>query len=154
MSRRKRKNHYKQGLYRPKNPQKYRGDISNIFLRSGWEISVARWLDNNPSVLDWSCEEVVIPYLCETDGRSHRYFVDFSATIKDVQGNIQKYLIEVKPYAETQVPKVPKRRTKNYERAVLTFMKNQSKWKYAREYANRIGAKFVILTEKEIYGKG
>lgn len=147
------KRKYKQGLFKPKNPEKYIGDINNIFLRSGWEISVARWLDQNQAVLTWSCEECVIPYICETDGKQHRYFIDFTARIKDASGNITNYLIEVKPYAETLPPKTPKRKTASYERAVFTYVKNQSKWKTAQAYCENIGAKFIILTENEIYGK-
>ena len=64
-----------------------------------------KYCDGNPSILEWGSEEIVIPYRSPLDNRIHRYFVDFYIKVKDVDGNIQKYLIEVKPKKQTREPK-------------------------------------------------
>lgn len=143
---------FKQGLFIPKNPQKYTGDVRNIIYRSSWELRAFQWADMTPSVLSWSSEETIIPYVCETDGRLHRYFVDLKLKITSTDGSIKDYVVEIKPYSQTQPPKYPGRQTKRYIEEAMTFIKNQSKWKAARKYAEDRNMKFVILTEKEIFG--
>ena len=85
------------GKYKIKNPDKYLGDPSNVIYRSGWELSVMNWADTNPSVVKWGSEECVIPYICETDKKIHRYFMDFIIKYKDGR----TVLVEVKPAKET-----------------------------------------------------
>lgn len=143
---------YKQGFFIPMNPKKYTGDISNIVYRSSWELRTFQWADLNQSVLQWSSEETVIPYVCETDNRLHRYFVDMKLKIKGADGVVKDYVVEIKPYAQTLPPKFPGRQTKRYLEEVETFIKNQSKWKAAKEYAKERNMQFVILTEKELFG--
>lgn len=141
---------YKQGKWFPKNPFKYKGDVNNIIYRSSWEKRFLIWCDLNPSVVEYASEEIVIPYLCETDGQWHRYFVDAYIKIKDKDGNIKTFLVEIKPYKETLPPKFPGKQTKRYLTEVQTFIKNQSKWKAASRFAKQRDAEFVILTEKEL----
>ena len=135
------------GTYRPTNLDKYTGDPSKIVFRSLWERQVMKWCDNNPKVIGWSSEEIVIPYLCETDKKVHRYFMDFY--IKFDSG--QELLVEVKPKKQTEPPKKPKqRRTRRYISESLTYIKNQSKWKAARQYAAKKGMKFDIWDEDKL----
>lgn len=143
---------YKQGFFIPMNPKKYAGDISNIVYRSSWELRTFQWADLNQSVIQWSSEETVIPYVCQTDNRLHRYFVDMKIKIKGIDGTIKDYVVEIKPYAQTMPPKFPGKQTKRYLQEVETFIKNQSKWKAAKEYAKERNMQFVILTEKELFG--
>lgn len=142
---------YKQGIYKPKNPEKYSGDQFNIVYRSSWELRVQKWLDNNENVLEWSSEEHAIPYVSPIDNKIHRYFVDFYAKIKKADGSISTYLIEVKPYAQTVEPEVQKRVSKKYINEVYTWGINSAKWKSAREYCRKNGWEFVILTEKDMF---
>ena len=51
------------GRYKPKNPKKYKGDYTNVIYRSLWEKHAFKWCDTNANVIEWSSEEVVIPYL-------------------------------------------------------------------------------------------
>lgn len=104
------------------------------------------WCDSNPNVITWSSEELIIPYLCPTDGKMHRYFIDFVITMS----NTQTYWIEVKPYKHTQPPRERTRRTKRHITEVMTYAKNQAKWETANEYAERHNAKFQIWTEKTL----
>lgn len=142
---------YKQGIYTLKNPQKYKGDPYNVVYRSSWELKVQKWLDNNPSVIEWNSEEVVIPYVSPIDSKWHRYFVDFYAKVKNNQGQIIEYLIEVKPYAQTVEPQVKKRVTKGYINEVYNWGINSAKWKSAREFCRKRGWEFRIMTEKDIF---
>lgn len=144
-------NNYKQGIYTLKNPKKYKGDPYNVVYRSSWELKVQKWLDNNSSVIEWSSEEVVIPYISPIDSKWHRYFVDFYAKVKNNQGQIVEYLIEVKPYAQTIEPQVKKRVTKNYINEVYNWGVNSAKWKYAKDFCRKRGWEFRIMTEKDIF---
>ena len=141
---------YIQNYFKPRNTHKYRGDVNNIIYRSSWELRAFHWADLNPSVVEWASEEIVIPYICETDNRPHRYFIDMYLKIKDKDGNIKTFLVEIKPFSQTQPPKFPGKQTKRYLTEVHTFIKNQSKWKAASRFAKQNGAEFVILTEKEL----
>ena len=132
--------------YTPIFPEKYTGDPTNIIMRSSWETMFASWCDKNPSVVKWSSEETIIPYRCPTDNHIHRYFVDFKITVNTGK----TYLVEVKPYKQTQLPEYPGKRTQRYLIEYLTFMKNQAKWEAATNYAKDRGWEFKIITEHEL----
>jgi len=139
-----------QGKFKLKNYQKYNGDYNNVFYRSSWELSLMIWLDNNPSVVEWSSEELVIIYLCDTDNKKHRYFVDFTMKLS----NGEEYWIEVKPKKYTKPPKKPKKITKRYMKESLDYIKNQSKWKTANAHAQMRGATFMVWTEDTLEKMG
>ena len=132
--------------YTPIFPEKYTGDPTNIIMRSSWETMFASWCDKNPSVVKWSSEETIIPYRCPTDNHIHRYFVDFKITVNTGK----TYLVELKPYKQTQLPEYPGKRTQRYLIESLTFMKNQAKWEAATNYAKDRGWEFKIITEHEL----
>ena len=83
------------GLFKPKNPSKYKGNINEIVYRSSWEKKMMIYCDTTKSVVEWGSEELVIPYVSPWDGRYHRYFPDFYVKVKDRSGKLQKYIIEV-----------------------------------------------------------
>ena len=141
---------YYQGKFTPKNPSKYTGDPTNIIYRSSWELKFMNWCDQTYSIVSWSSEETVIPYICPTDNRAHRYFVDFKIRVKDSAGNMKTYLIEIKPEAQTMPPEVKKKKTKRYIAEVMTWGKNDAKWKAAREYCKDRGYEFMIITERHL----
>ena len=138
------------GKYRPKNIGKYEGDYNNVRYRSSWERAVFSWLDKNDQVKSWSSEEIIIKYICGTDGQLHRYFVDLKVTFKN--GDV--HLIEIKPKKETQEPKPAKRKTKRYITEVLTYVKNISKWEAAEQFCLDRGWTFSIWHEDIIKGMG
>lgn len=139
------------GSFKPSNPHKYIGDITNIYYRSGWELDVMKWCDKNEDVESWASEEVIVSYLNIVDKKRHRYFVDF--LIKFTNG--KTYLVEVKPYKETQKPKQSKRKNnKSLIKETTTFATNQSKWHAADEFAKDRGWEFAIWTEKELQSLG
>lgn len=140
------------GVFRPNNPAKYKGNPGNIVYRSRWELMLMQKFDNHPDVLEWSSEEVAIPYRSPIDGRIHRYFPDFIIRRKDTTGKIATIMIEVKPHAQTIAPKVQsgKKPTKRYINEVSTYGINTSKWKMAEEYCKDRGWQFMIMTEYEL----
>ena len=141
---------YYQGKFKPKNPEKYAGDPTNIIYRSSWELKFMNWCDSSTNVLKYSSEETIIPYRCPTDNRLHRYFVDFRIQIRSRDGSIKTYLVEVKPDGQTKPPVYPGRKTKRYLTEAMTFMKNQAKWEAAVNYCKDRGWEFKIITEKEL----
>ena len=137
------------GKYKPKNLKKYRGDYTKITYRSLWERQTFRWIDGEPSIVEWNSEEVVIPYRCQTDGKMHRYFID--VYFKTAAG--KKYLIEIKPDKQTRPPTSTKR-TKRFITESLTYIKNQCKWEAATKFASDNNCTFQIWTEHTLEGLG
>jgi hypothetical protein len=134
----------------PKNKKKYLGDWDNICARSSWEYKCFKWMDDNPNVLEWHSEECVIPYKSPVDGKYHRYFPDIFARMKNSDGRVRAYLIEIKPYAQTIEPKVKSKITKQYITEVCTWGINQAKWKAAKQYCMERNWHFLTLTEKDV----
>lgn len=110
-----------------------------------------KWADNNPAVVKWCSEEIVINYMSPVDGKMHRYFTDFAIIIDRGHLGTQKYLIEIKPEAQTLPPKRGKRTTNKYVERIATYAVNQSKWAAAEEFCRRNNMKFQILTERELF---
>lgn len=146
----------RKGKFKPKNPHKYEGDVTNIVWRSQWEALFMRYVDMHPHVVKWSSEEVVIPYISPVDGRWHRYFMDFKVTMK--KGDVtQTVLVEVKPHKQTLPPDISKAKMlkggkpgMRYLNEVKTYGINQAKWEAAREYCADRGWTFLIFTEYEL----
>lgn len=108
------------------------------------------WVDEKPNVIKWRSEETVVPYISPIDNKLHRYFIDFQVQIKDKTGMLKTYLIEIKPETQTKPPAIQKKVTKKYLEEVVTWGKNEAKWKAAKEYAKDRGWEFIILTEKHL----
>jgi hypothetical protein len=138
------------GYFRPKNPQKYKGNPSNIIYRSMWECKLMSHLDIHPDVIEWSSEEFFIPYKSPVDGRWHRYFPDFYVKKKNTVGLIEISVIEVKPLIQTKPPVVQSQKNRRYITEVMTYGVNQAKWKAAEEYCKERKWTFHIFTEKEL----
>jgi hypothetical protein len=138
------------GYFKPKNPQKYKGNPTNIIYRSGWELKFMMYLDNDKRVLSWGSEEIIIPYRSPIDGKIHRYFTDFVVTKLNQKGDKETAVIEIKPSKQTKPPKKQEKITKRYLTEVKTWGVNEAKWKAASEYCALKGWTFHIFTEKEL----
>ena len=138
------------GKYYPSYPRKYKGDPTNIIYRSLWERKFMVYCDKNESILEWASEEIAIPYRSPIDNRVHRYFPDFYMKVKEMNGRIKRYVIEVKPAKQTKPPAKPKRQTTGYIREAYEYAKNQAKWKMAREFCADRQWEFKVVTEKEL----
>lgn len=146
----KKNKHFKQGLYNPLHPEKYRGSLP-ICYRSGMELKMFRYLDQNENILSWGSETIIIPYFDPVSNKVRRYFVDNNFIIKDREGNIRKLLVEIKPFQQTLPPKKsPRKKPATLLHEQATYVRNQSKWKYASEWAKKNGYEFYVFTEKEL----
>ncbi|CAM0000210.1 head closure [Vibrio phage D479] len=135
------------GKYKPRNLSKYKGNLSNIEYRSSWELSMFRWLDNNPAVVRWGSETIVIPYFSTADGKKRRYFMDIYMKLEDGR----EFIFEIKPLKETKPPEKPQRMTEKAKKRLLheayTFKVNSDKWEAASKFARQKGWTFKVLTE-------
>jgi len=138
------------GKFKTKNPVKYKGDITNIVYRSLWELRFMKWCDLNSSVLEWGSETIIVPYISPLDRKVHRYFVDFYIKVKNKNGEIQKYLVEIKPERFTKPPTIPAKKTKRFVDEVFQWGVNEAKWKAAFEFCKDRNMTFMILTEKDL----
>ena len=137
------------GWFRPKNPKKYKGDATNVVYRSNWELRVMKHFDEDPNVLWWASEELVIPYRSPVDQRMHRYFPDFIAHVKQKTGKEKTIVIEIKPERQTKKP-IQKRQTKRFLEEAATYANNQEKWRAADVFCQKEGWDFMVLTEKDL----
>lgn len=138
------------GKYQPSYPKKYKGDPRNIIYRSLWERRFMKYCDLNENILEWGSEEIALPYLSPIDNRVHRYFPDFYIKVKESNGQIKKYLIEIKPKRQTVPPVKPKRQTKGYIYEAYEYAKNQAKWSAAQEFCKDHQWEFKVLTEDDL----
>ena len=148
---------YFNGKYKLKNPEKYIGDPSEIIFRSSYERRFCVFCDFDSSVIKWSSEPYSIPYKNPLTGKNSEYFVDFYARIKNAYGEEVDYLIEVKPRKKLNKPIAPQRDTlkklENYNREMTEYVINLSKFSAAKAFALKIGYKFIVVTEEELYAK-
>lgn len=134
------------GIYRPINPQKYRGNPRNVVYRSLWERKFMVYCDNHSHILEWGSETVIIPYHAP-DGKIRRYYPDFYIKVREKGGGTAKYIIEIKPKKQTKPPKHNPKHKRRYLKEVKTFAINEAKWKAAEIVCEKRGWKWKILTE-------
>jgi hypothetical protein len=160
----RRKGNWAQNTFNPKNPDKCLNMKMNNaklpFYRSSWEAKMFNWCDENKNVVRWGSEILAIPYIYDIEKvkgihKTHKYYPDLYCEIRNKQGLIEKFVIEIKPVKQKNKPIKPKRRTKkalkNYTYAVHEYVKNQNKWKYARSFCEGKNWKFRIVTEENIF---
>jgi hypothetical protein len=138
------------GYFKPKNPQKYKGNPSTIIYRSLWELRLMGYLDNHPDVIQWSSEEFSIPYRSPIDNRIHRYFPDFWVKQRNTQNVVETLVIEIKPHKQTIPPVKQQKRTRTYLKEVRTWGVNSAKWAAAEDYCKDRKWKFVIFDEYKL----
>lgn len=135
------------GRFKPRNFMKYKGNPTQIFYRSSWELKLMMAFDSNPNILEWNSECIVIPYMSPKDNKVHRYFPDFYIKTRKADGMIEKSLVEVKPHSQT---KPPSKKSKHLTEEVMTYAVNQAKWDAAKAYCQAKGYKFMIVTENDL----
>ena len=138
------------GLFRPRNPNKYKGDASNIVWRSTWELKFMNYLDSCHNVIQWSSEEFCIPYKSPIDGKMHRYFPDFWIKKINSFGATETMVVEIKPKSQTVPPSPKNKASKSYINEVITWGTNSSKWKAAEDFCKQKNWKFNVITEKDL----
>jgi hypothetical protein len=136
---------YSQGIFIPKNPEKYAGKGS-IRYRSSWELSFMQFCDNNPHILAWASESIQIPYVNPLTQKKTKYVPDFFIKYRDAQGKEQVELIEIKPSKETSLEAAGK-----HIRSQAFAVINQAKWQAADNWCKNNNIKFRILTEHDMF---
>jgi len=134
------------GMFNPKNPEKYAGDSKRIVFRSSWELKFCKYCDTNQDITYWASEELAIPYVNPIDRKVHRYYPDFIIKTK----NGKRFMIEIKPSAQTKQPKPKTKKSRAFMRESLEYIKNIAKWQAADVYCNDNNMEFKIFTEKEL----
>ena len=142
-----------QGKFRPKNPDKYKGNAGEIYYRSSWERTFMRYCDLREDIQSWQSEEKAVWYYDPVTKKKRRYFPDFIVKYERSDGIIVEEVVEIKPYKQVIGPPTnPKRRTKSWHNSVMTYVTNKAKWKAATEWAEDRGMNFRLLTEKDVPG--
>lgn len=138
------------GRFQPKNWEKYKGDPTNIIYRSLLELRFMVYLDKTNEILEWSSEEIVVPYVSPLDRRRHRYFVDFFVRKRLPDGVVVCSLVEIKPRGQTFAPKPSKKKTRKYLSEVMTWGVNSAKWQAAEAYCADRGWTFQVITDHDL----
>lgn len=136
---------FSQGLFTPKNPEKYIGRGS-IKYRSSWELKFMNFLDEHPSVKQWASEAISIKYENPVAKKTKSYVPDFFIIYENSEGIRRGELVEIKPHKETTL-EAAGRSVKNQIQAVV----NQAKWAAAAEFCKRNGLQFRVVTEHDMF---
>lgn len=140
-----------EGKFKPKNPQKYLGDIDNIHYRSALELNSFEFLDNNPFVLGWSSEEIAIDYMKPMpDGsiKPSKYYPDLYVEYMDKNKNVKKVILEIKPEKMLRKSKSKNRKTALVEN--YTYMINMLKAEAANRWCLGKNIEYRFAIEKNI----
>lgn len=132
---------------------KEKTDKEYYVCRSTWEQKFFKWLDHNKNILKWSSEPLAVPYFDPVTNKDRRYYPDVLTKVKTKDNKEKVYLIEIKPYKETVLPKKTKNKTNKtmlYEQK--TWLTNTHKWKSAIRFCKKRGWEFKIITEKDLFG--
>ena len=137
------------GYYKIKNTHKMLHPKKKAHYRSLWERAFCKWCDTKDKVISWDIEPFAIEYYDRANKKKRKYYPDFLIILDDGT----KYLIEIKPYKETQKP-TGRKGSKSYLIAEQTYITNLSKWERAREVANKNGWVFKVFTERTLSAMG
>ena len=134
------------GLFTPKNPEKYLGDITKIRFLSSWELIFMIMCDTKPYILKWGSEEFRVKYWNPLKNKVCDYIPDFIIKYKNKHDEVITEVIEIKPKKQSVISK----KMSDYDKAALIV--NQAKWSAAVSLCESHGIKFRVLTEEELFG--
>jgi len=137
-----------QGIYTPKNPQKYVGKNRPKY-RSGWELTFMNFCDNNDSILQWASESIRIPYRHPLTGKPTMYVPDFLVVYQNKHGQQIAEVVEIKPKKQSLIES---RTASARDRAVVAI--NHAKWAAANAYCKAHGIAFRVITEDDLFYNG
>ena len=132
------------GFYTPKNPEKYIGNHKPLY-RSGWELRIMMFLDENKHILKWASEAIKIPYTNPLTGKRANYIPDFFVVYENKHHNTSAEIIEVKPKSQTSLQEAKSRNDK------VAAIVNQAKFAAATAYCRQNGFVFRVLSEDSIF---
>jgi hypothetical protein len=139
---------YAQGVYVPKNPQKYIGNHKPRY-RSGWELTFMTFCDTNSNVIYWASESMRIPYKHPLTGKPTIYVPDFFVVYENKFSKKIAEVVEIKPKKQSVIEsKVVNAK----DRMVVAI--NHAKWQAAAQYCKAQGFGFRVITEDDIFRNG
>ena len=139
---------FAQGLYTPKNPQKYIGKHQPRY-RSGWELTFMTFCDNNANILHWASESMAIKYRHPFTGKPTNYIPDFFVVYKNRYGKTLAEVIEIKPKKQSIIES----KTASAKDR-MTVAINHAKWAAANAYCKAQGLTFRVITEDDLFYNG
>ena len=139
---------YAQGIYVPKNPQKYIGNHKPRY-RSGWELTFMTFCDTNSNVLYWASESMIIPYQHPFTGKPTNYIPDFFVVYENKFGKKIAEVVEIKPKKQSLIES---RLASARDRAIVAI--NHAKWAAARAYCIQNHFTFRVITEDDLFHQG
>lgn len=132
------------GTFKLKENTKYVGSGAVIY-ESSYELASFMYCERDPVIVSWVDEpDLQLKYFF--DGKMRTYFVDLMIEIQCEDGEIRKYLVEVKPNKEVKPPK-PSKNAKSFKYETETYNKNLAKWKACHKFAQSKGWGFAIWDE-------
>lgn len=137
-------NKFSQGVYRPRNPEKYIGK-GKITYRSSWENHFCIFCDTNDHILEWASESIRIPYRHPITGKQTTYVPDFLIRYRTKNNKIVTELIEIKPAGQSAL----REGMNQNQRATVAV--NMAKWQMAEKWAKSQGIVFRVITEHDIF---
>jgi len=136
---------YYSGVFSPKNTSKYVGKVLPTY-RSGWELKVFRYLDENIKVQTWASEAFSIPYYNTIDAKMHNYFPDILVQFINNNGEQCVELWEIKPKSQSIISESKSKKD------LAAIEVNTCKWKAAQLWCSERNIVFRVLTENELFG--
>jgi len=136
-----------QGVFTPKNPDKYVGTHKPRY-RSSWELSMMLFLDNNDNITHWASEAIKVPYRNPLTGKPTIYVPDFFIVYENKYGKRVAEIVEIKPKKETML----ENKTSSRDRAIIAI--NHAKWAACSAYCKANGMNFRVINEDQIYHGG
>lgn len=136
------------GRYKLRNPEKYLG-LGDPIYRSSWEMTFMMFCDNNPSVQQWASESIKIPYRDPLTGKNTVYVPDFLVVYLDKDMNKHAEVIEIKPKSQAVLENVGKNKLNQAQ-----YVRNMAKWQAAQVYCKRMGLRFRVINETDIFHNG
>jgi hypothetical protein len=137
-----------QGIYTPKNPQKYIGNHKPKY-RSGWELTFMTFCDSNDNIIYWASESMRIPYKHPLTGKPTIYVPDFLVVYQNKFGKQIAEVVEIKPKKQSIIEsKVANAK----DRMVVAI--NHAKWAAAMAYCKSQGLIFRVITEDDLFRNG
>lgn len=135
---------FAQGIYEVRNPSKYIGKHKPKY-RSGWELRVMMFLDENKHITHWASEAIAIPYMNPLTGKKANYIPDFFVVYENKFHAVKAEIIEVKPKKQTNLTEARTREDK------LHAIINQAKFLAATTYCKQHGYTFRVISEDSIF---
>lgn len=152
MKRRRKIPKYRQGIFKPRFPDK-NINKTPIEYRSQLEFEYMHRIDNSPKIKKWGSETIWIPYNNPVKKKVCQYWTDLY--LETVSGD--RYIIEIKPLKEIKAIMEnarPKKTSRKKQSTLLhetkLFLINKAKWEAAADFCKSRGIRFITLSEEDL----